>query len=166
MKWIPAYVGLGSNLQDPPRQLRKALAALATVPSTRLVCQSALYGSRPMGPVAQPDFCNAAAGLLTQLDADSLLGALRALEGSLGREPARERWGPRVIDLDLLAYGGERRSGAALTLPHPGIAERSFVLRPLCDFAPNLVVPGVGRVADLAARLSADGLWVIDAAGH
>lgn len=166
MKWIPAYVGLGSNLQDPPRQVRQALAALATLPGTRLVCQSALYGSRPFGPVAQADFCNAAAGLLTQLHADALLAALRTLEVALGREPARERWGPRVIDLDLLVFGNERRTGAALTLPHPGIAERSFVLRPLRDFAPDLIVPGVGRVADLAAKLSSDDPWVIDAAGH
>ena len=164
MKWIPAYVGLGSNLQDPPRQVRSALAALAKLPSTRLVCQSALYGSRPMGPVAQADFCNAAAGLLTQLDAAALLAALRALELSLGREPVRERWGPRVIDLDLLVYGDERSSMDALTLPHPGIAERNFVLRPLCDFAPDLVVPGVGRVSDLAAKVSTADLWVIDGA--
>jgi 2-amino-4-hydroxy-6-hydroxymethyldihydropteridine diphosphokinase len=78
----------------------------------------------------------------------------------------RERWGPRVIDLDLLVYGSERRSSAALTLPHPGIAERSFVLRPLCDFAPDLIVPGVGRVADLAAKLPAADLWAIEPARH
>lgn len=166
MRWIPAYVGLGSNLQDPPRQVRRALAALAQLPATQLLCQSQLYGSKPFGPVAQADFCNAAAGLLTQLDADALLAALRALELSLGREPARERWGPRVIDLDLLVYGSERRSSPALTLPHPGIAERSFVLRPLCDFAPQLSIPGLGRVTQLAARLPADELWIIDAAKH
>jgi 2-amino-4-hydroxy-6-hydroxymethyldihydropteridine diphosphokinase len=163
MKWIPAYVGVGSNLQDPPRQVRAALAALAELPATQLVCQSRLYGSRPLGPVAQADFCNAAAGLLTQLDAHALLAALRTLEHKLGREPTRERWGPRVIDLDLLVYGSERRTGASLTLPHPGMAERSFVLRPLCDFAPDLLVPGLGRVADLAARLPGDDLWLIDA---
>jgi 2-amino-4-hydroxy-6-hydroxymethyldihydropteridine diphosphokinase len=144
MNWIPAYVGLGSNLQDPPQQLRLALAALATLPATRLVCQSPLYGSRPFGPVPQPDFCNAAAGLLTQLGAPALLAELRNLEQQLGRTPGAERWGPRVIDLDLLVYGSERCDAAALTLPHPGIAERSFVLRPLCDIAPDLMVPGLG----------------------
>jgi 2-amino-4-hydroxy-6-hydroxymethyldihydropteridine diphosphokinase len=113
--------------------------------------------------VAQADFCNAAAGLLTQLDADALLAALRALETALGREPVRERWGPRVIDLDLLIYGDERRDSAALTLPHPGVPERSFVLQPLCDFAPDLMVPGLGRVADLAAKLPAGGLWPMTA---
>ena len=79
---------------------------------------------------------------------------------------ARERWGPRVIDLDLLVYGVERCGSAALTLPHPGIPERSFVLRPWCEFAPDVAVPGMGRVAELAARLPADDLWVIDAAAH
>ena len=163
MRWIPAYVGLGSNLQDPPRQVRAALDALARIPATRLVCQSRLYGSRPMGPVAQADFCNAAAGLLTQLDAEAFLAALRALETALGREPPRERWGPRVIDLDLLVYGTERHSSATLTLPHPGIAERSFVLRPLCDFAPALMVPGMGYASALAAKLPGDDLWPIEA---
>jgi len=161
MNWIPAYVGLGSNLHDPPQQLRRALAALAALPSTRLVGQSPLYGSRPFGPVSQPDFCNAAAGMLTRLDAAALLAELRALEEKLGRTPSAERWGPRVIDLDLLVYGSERRSDAALTLPHPGIAERSFVLRPLCDIAPELMVPGLGTVATLAARISMTDLWVM-----
>jgi 2-amino-4-hydroxy-6-hydroxymethyldihydropteridine diphosphokinase len=161
MNWIPAYVGLGSNLHDPPQQLRRALAALATLPATRLVCQSPLYGSRPFGPVPQPDFCNAAAGLLTQLDAPALLAELRALEQQLGRTPGAVRWGPRVIDLDLLVYGSERRSAAALTLPHPGIAERSFVLRPLCDIAPDLMVPGLGTVAALAAGMAITDLWAM-----
>jgi len=79
----------------------------------------------------------------------------------MGREPSRQRWGPRVIDLDLLAYGEQRRDDPELTLPHPGIAERQFVLQPWCEIAPDFVVPGVGRVADLAARLPADGLWRI-----
>lgn len=161
MNWIPAYVGLGSNLHDPPQQLRRALAALAALPATRLVCQSPLYGSRPFGPVLQPDFCNAAAGLLTRLEAPALLAELRVLEQQLGRTPSAERWGPRVIDLDLLVYGSERRGDAALTLPHPGIAERSFVLRPLRDIAPDLMVPGLGTVAMLAASISMTDLWVM-----
>ena len=161
MHGFPAYVGLGSNLQDPPAQVRAAFDALAAVPQTRLVCRSSLYGSRPMGPVAQPDFCNAAAGLLTELNAATLFQSLRAIERRFGRERNGERWGPRVIDLDLLVYGEERRADPHLTLPHPGIAGRNFVLQPLCDFAPDLLVPGVGRVAALAAKLPADGLWTI-----
>jgi len=160
MNWIPAYIGLGSNLQEPAQQVRRALEALADLPATRLVLRSALYGSRPFGPIVQADFCNAAAGLLTTLAAPKLWSELRRLEQQLGREPARERWGPRVIDLDLLVYGSERRQDSSLTVPHPGIAERSFVLRPLCDIAPELMVPGVGRVATLAAAAGAAGLWL------
>ena len=161
MHGFPAYVGLGSNLQDPVAQVRAAFDALAGLPRTRLVGRSSLYGSRPMGPVIQPDFCNAVAGLLTELDAATLLESLRAIEQRCGRMRRVERWGPRVIDLDLLVYGEECRADAQLTLPHPGLAERNFVLQPLCEIAPDLLVPGVGRVAALAAKLSADGLWRI-----
>jgi 2-amino-4-hydroxy-6-hydroxymethyldihydropteridine diphosphokinase len=119
---------------------------------------SPLYRSRPLGPVPQPDFVNAVAGLLTQLDPRSLLGELQALEWALGRPAERERWGPRIIDLDLLVYGRERREEPGLTLPHRGIVERNFVLYPLCDLAPDLDVPGLGRAAELKGRLASDGL--------
>jgi len=158
---FPAYVGIGSNLRDPERQVRAACATLADLPDTLLVRASSLFGSRPMGPANQPDFCNAVAGLLTELDVRALHAALRAIELRMGREPSRQRWGPRVIDLDLLAYGEQRHADPELTVPHPGIAERQFVLQPWCEIAPDFVVPGVGRVADLAARLPADGLWRI-----
>jgi 2-amino-4-hydroxy-6-hydroxymethyldihydropteridine diphosphokinase len=161
MHWYPAYVGIGSNLHDPPGQVRRALAALAALPATRLVRTSRLYGSQPLGPVAQPDFCNAVAALLTQADASGLHASLRSLELQLGREPTRERWGPRVIDLDLLVYADLRRDEATLTLPHPGIAQRSFVLQPLCDVAPDLQVPGLGRVAKLAAAAPGPAPWVL-----
>jgi 2-amino-4-hydroxy-6-hydroxymethyldihydropteridine diphosphokinase len=155
----PAYVGLGSNLRDPATQVQAAFAALAEIPQTRLVCRSSLYGSSPMGPVAQPDFCNAVAGLLTSLEPGPLLAALRAIEERCGRERERERWGPRVIDLDLLMYAERRSSEPQLTLPHPGLAARNFVLVPWCEFAPDVQVPGLGSVAELAARISTDGLW-------
>ncbi len=161
MHGFPAYVGLGSNLQDPAAQVRAAFDALAELPQTLLVRRSSLYGSRPMGPVAQPDFCNAVAGLLTELDAATLLAALRAIELRFGRESVGERWGPRVIDLDLLVYAEAQCGDAQLTLPHPGLVDRNFVLRPLCEIAPDLLVPGVGRVAALAARVPAEGLWPI-----
>jgi len=164
MSWFPAYVGIGSNLQDPQSQVRGAFTALERLAQTRLELRSSLYGSRPLGPVAQPDFCNAVAGLLTQLDADALFAALRETERQLGRAPPRERWGPRVIDLDLLVYADQRRSDPALTLPHPGIAERPFVLQPLAEIAPDLLIPGLGRAAALAAQLPPaalrpDALW-------
>jgi 2-amino-4-hydroxy-6-hydroxymethyldihydropteridine diphosphokinase len=156
--WQPAYIGLGSNLQEPKTQVRRACAALGGLATTRLVRVSPLYRSRPFGPVPQPDFINAVAGVLTQLDARTLLGELLALERALGRPAQRERWGPRVIDLDLLVYGRERRAEPDLILPHAGIVERNFVLYPLADLAPDLDVPGLGRVAELRGRLGSEGL--------
>jgi 2-amino-4-hydroxy-6-hydroxymethyldihydropteridine diphosphokinase len=159
VRWFPAYVGIGSNLGDPPERVRTALARLAALPLSRLEYSSSLYGSVPMGPVAQPDYCNAVAGLLTQLEAPQLHAALRDIERRLGRESTSERWGPRVIDLDLLAYADVRRNDADLTLPHEGIAARNFVLHPWREIAPDLLIPGLGRVAGLASRLPATGLW-------
>ena len=156
--WRPAYVGVGSNLEDPRAQVLRAIGRLAQLPLTRVELTSPLYRSRPLGPVAQPDFVNAVVGLLTQLEAPALLAELHALEGALGRPAAHERWGPRVIDLDLLSHGRERCSAPALTLPHPGIPERNFVLYPLADIAPDLDLPGLGRVAELRANVTAEGL--------
>jgi len=157
-RWLPAYVGVGSNLSDPAAQVRHAFAALAKLPGTRLVASSPLYRTQPFGEVVQPAFVNAAAGLLTQRTPEELLADLRALERTLGREPPRERWGPRVIDLDLLVLGREIRATAELTLPHAGIAERDFVLYPLGDIAPDLDVPGLGRVAVLRERVANRGI--------
>jgi 2-amino-4-hydroxy-6-hydroxymethyldihydropteridine diphosphokinase len=159
--WQPAYVGVGSNLQDPRAQVLDGLARLGQLPRTRLVLASRLYRSRPFGKADQPDFINAAAGLLTRLDAMALYQSLHAIEVAMGRPERHERWGPRIIDLDLLAYGRERRSDPALTLPHPGIVERNFVLYPLAEIAPDLDVPGFGRVADLAAAVTAEGLTLL-----
>jgi 2-amino-4-hydroxy-6-hydroxymethyldihydropteridine diphosphokinase len=156
--WQPAYIGLGSNLQDPAAQVLRAYAALERLPATRVVSRSPLYRSKPFGPVPQPDFINAVAGVLTQLDSVALLGELLALERAFGRPAERERWGPRIIDLDLLVHGRERRQEPGLTLPHPGIVERNFVLYPLGDLAPDLDVPGLGRVAELKGRLAPLGL--------
>jgi 2-amino-4-hydroxy-6-hydroxymethyldihydropteridine diphosphokinase len=157
--WQPAYIGLGSNLSDPAGQVRQALAALAQLPRTLPMASSRLYGSRPMGPVTQPDFVNAVAGVLTQLTALELLRQLRSLEGRAGRPAEHEHWGPRVIDLDLLVFGREQCTSTELVLPHPGVVERNFVLYPLADIAPDLDVPGSGRVRELLARVSADGVW-------
>lgn len=157
-RWLPAYVGVGSNLSDPAAQVRRAFAALAKLPGSRLVASSPLYRTQPFGEVVQPAFVNAAAGLLTQRTPEELLADLRALERTLGREPPRERWGPRVIDLDLLVLGRESRATAELTLPHAGIAERDFVLYPLGDIAPDLDVPGLGRVAVLRERVANRGI--------
>ena len=111
-----------------------------------------------MGPIVQPDFVNAVAALLTQLSPEELLIRLRAIEADFGRPDRHEKWGPRIIDLDLLVFGGERRATPDLTLPHPGVVERNFVLYPLADIAPDLEVPGLGRVAELKGRIASTGL--------
>ena len=162
-RWVPAYVALGSNLAEPVEQLARAFRALATLPQTRLVLQSARYRSRPLGPVEQPDFVNAVAALLTRLDAVSLLGELKALESRLGRAVPVVRWGPRLIDLDLLLHGNTCSAEPTLTLPHPGLAERAFVLVPLAELCPALEVPGLGRVSTLLQRLQPVDLERIDA---
>ncbi|HEV7631840.1 MAG TPA: 2-amino-4-hydroxy-6-hydroxymethyldihydropteridine diphosphokinase [Steroidobacteraceae bacterium] len=155
--WLPAYIGIGSNVDGPRAQVLTAFDALAQIPQTLLVARSPLYTSRPHGPVAQDDFVNAAAGLLTQLDAAQLLQQLRAIESARGRR-REQRWGPRNIDLDLLVFADQRIETPELTVPHPGIVERNFVLYPLSDIAPQLQVPGVGRVADLKERVDPAGI--------
>jgi 2-amino-4-hydroxy-6-hydroxymethyldihydropteridine diphosphokinase len=159
--WTPAYIGVGSNLSDPRAQVLAACARLAQLPRTRLVLTSPLYASHPFGPVAQPDYVNAVVGLITQLQSAALLRELRNLEAACGRPAQHEHWGPRIIDLDLLSYDHERRAESDLTLPHPGIVERNFVLYPLADIAPDLDLPGLGRVAELKGRVTAAGLRVL-----
>lgn len=151
--WYPAYIGLGSNLNGPERQLCKAFGLLNSLPDTIAVCHSSLYRSAPLGSVEQPDFINAAAALMTQLSAHELLAALQVQEISQGRVRDGEQWGPRLIDLDLLAYSQQRIDDERLTVPHPGIVDRNFVLLPLREIAPDLNIPGLGRVKDLAVDL-------------
>ena len=153
-RWIPAYVALGSNLDDPQVQVGRAFNELGHLPDSRLVARSSLYRSRPLGPVSQPDFVNAVAGLLTQLEPAQLLAGLKSLEQRLGRARPVVRWGPRRIDLDLLVYGAAVIDEPELRIPHPGIAERAFVLAPLAEIAPDLDVPGLGRVTSLLARVA------------
>ena len=157
--WLnPAYVALGSNLDDPRAQVESALDALASVRDAQLVLRSSLYRSRPFGPVEQPDFVNATAGLLTALSPAELLAELQSLETRLGRERPVVRWGPRRIDLDLLVHGSDQCDEPGLTLPHPGIADRAFVLLPLAEIAPELMVPALGRVRALLARVDRSGV--------
>ena len=147
--WMPAYVGLGSNLQGPAGQLASAFDLLAAIPKTRLIARSSLYRSAPFGGIEQPDFVNAAASLLTRLTARQLLSELQEIENRRGRERSGAHWGPRVLDLDLLAYANERIEEPDLIIPHPGIAERNFVLLPLMEVASGLVIVGLGRIAAL-----------------
>ena len=161
-RWVPAYVGIGSNLDDPRKQVERALAALADLDASRLIAASGRYRSAPLGPPDQPWYVNAAAGLITQLEPEPLLQALKEIEATLGRRPLRQRWGPRRIDLDLLMYGAVELATPALTVPHPGLTTRSFVLYPLADFAAEVEVPGRGRVADLLRDVPLAGLEPIE----
>ena len=152
--WFPAYVGIGSNLDNPARQVETAFGALDELPSTRVFLRSSLYRSAPFGGIEQPDFVNAVAALLTQLDPEALLQALQGLQRARGRDQDEVRWGPRVLDLDLLVYSGQTIDKSSLRVPHPGIAERNFVLLPLAEIAPELRVPALGQVARIPVNPS------------
>lgn len=152
--WYPAYVGLGSNLQGPTRQLEHAFELLAGIPTTRLIKKSSLYRSAPFGGVEQPDFVNAVAALLTQLSAAELLLELQRIERECGRQRGDVRWGPRVLDLDLLVYAWQKIDAEDLIVPHPGIGERNFVLLPLGEVAPGLNIPGLGQIEDIDVSFS------------
>lgn len=137
----PAYIALGSNLGDPPAQLKAAVAALARLPRSRLERTSWVYRSAAVGPGSQPDYLNAAALLLTALPPMPLLRALQAIEARQGRVRT-ERWGARTLDLDLLLYGDLTLDTPELQVPHPSMARRNFVLYPLLDIGgPDLRLP-------------------------
>lgn len=143
--WQPAYIALGSNLEQPVRQVEQALMELERLPDSHLVLRSSLYRSAPMGPQDQPDYINAVAALLTQLAAEQLLLALQDIEQRMGRV-RQERWGARIIDLDLLMLGEQKLATNELQLPHPGMTQRGFVIVPLAEIAPQLRLPD-GRTA-------------------
>lgn len=160
---VRAYVGLGSNLREPVRQVQSGLEALTRLPNTRRLRHSALYRSRPLGVVIQPDFVNAVAALETGLSPFALLCYLQHIERQQGRVRDAVRWGPRTLDLDLLLFGEVHMRSPDLTLPHPDLHRRSFVLYPLHEIAPRLVIPGRGAVVELLSTVSRGGLEVLDA---
>ena len=151
-----AYVGLGANLGDREATLLAALDALAAVPGVRVVAVSAFRETDPVGYVDQPRFVNAVAALDTVLGARELLEAMLAIERSLGRTRDGPRFGPRTIDLDLLLYGDAELDEPGMTVPHPRLHERAFVLEPLAELAPGLVVPGRGPLDALRRNLESD----------
>ena len=163
--WRPAYVAVGSNLAGPRRQVEQAFAELAAIPDTRLVSRSSLWRTAPMGPQEQPPFVNAAAGLLTRQAPREFLAALKDIERRMGRTEPVVRWGPRVIDLDLIVFAGEQVEEPGLSLPHPGLHQRNFVLYPLSEIAAELWVPGLDRVGRLRERVSPAGIERLAARG-
>lgn len=159
---IIAYIGLGSNLADPMGQIKLARTACAALSGVQELAFSSLYHSPPMGGGNQPDYVNAVMAVATGLTAIGLLRALQGIEYDQGRVRTGERWGARTLDLDLLMYGDQQIEQTDLTIPHPGMADRAFVLYPLFEIAPELVVPGKGRIADLIAVCPLNGLKRMD----
>lgn len=152
-----AYIGLGSNLHDPVEQVRAALRALDAIEATRVAAQSSLYRSQPVGYAAQPDFVNAAARVESALDAPTLLARMLAVEQAAGRVRTRPN-GPRTLDLDLLLFDDVRIDSEQLSVPHPRMHERAFVLIPLIEIAPGIVIPGRGPALDWLARTDRQGV--------
>ena len=148
------FVGIGGNLDDPAAQVSFAIEALRHLPGIEDFRASPLYESEPLGPPDQPNFVNAAVGFQTPDNAEVLLDRLQAIENRAGRERHGERWGARSLDLDLLVYGDQTFQTDRLTVPHPGIAERNFVLLPLKDIDPALNIAGQGNVSELFEKLA------------
>ena len=142
------YIGLGSNLEDPRLQVSDALVELRDIPNTELLSHSLLYRSDPVGPPGQPDYINAVAKLDTSLEPEDLLDALQAIEQAHQRVRI-EHWGPRTLDLDLLLYANDQIDTERLKVPHPFMTERSFVLYPLAEIEPNLVLPKGDHLSDI-----------------
>lgn len=148
-----AYIGIGSNLGEREVTIRDALELLAADPGLEVEAVSSIRETDPVGVVDQPRFLNAAIRLATDLAPYPLLERLLAVEQQLGRVRTGERYGPRTIDLDLLLYGDEIVDEPGLSIPHPRLAERRFVLEPLVELDPGLVVPGLGPIQALLSEL-------------
>ncbi len=165
MSRVRGYLGLGSNLNNPYLQLQQALASLHAMPEIDLTRISPFYRSLPIGPGEQPDYCNAVVEIHTALSPLDLLEVLQAIEMAQGRDRRNvERWSPRTLDIDVLLYGDSVIDEARLTVPHPEMKNRNFVLTPLADIAAELEVPGLGLVGKLAAALGKEGLQPWDVA--
>ena len=156
------YIGLGSNMDHPQQQVTTALTELACLPDSVLLRASTLYRSAPLGPQQQPDFINAVASLETALTAEALLDALQQIEQNHARVRTMH-WGPRTLDLDILLYGDMSIKTQRLTVPHPEMTRRNFVLEPLLELDPHIDIPGAGLAIDLYRGLQAEPLQRIGA---
>jgi 2-amino-4-hydroxy-6-hydroxymethyldihydropteridine diphosphokinase len=158
---LKAYIGLGSNLADPLAQVKRAMRELNELPGSRVSRQSRLYRSAPMGPPDQPDYINAVVELETTLTADELLSQLQMLEERHQRI-RKQHWGPRTLDLDLLLYGDCTIDNDTLKVPHPGLTQRNFVLLPLFEIAPQLILPDNQPLSEWVQRCSDEGLQCLE----
>ncbi len=152
------YIGLGSNLAEPVNQVVKALRALHSLPQVERISSSSLYASKPMGPQDQPDYVNAVVKIETSLTPIPLLDALQHIEQIQGRERKGQRWGARTLDLDILLFDKEVIESPRLTVPHYGLREREFVLYPLAEIAPDLVLPGGDKLKNILNNCAMNGL--------
>lgn len=153
-----AFIGLGANLNDPIHQVQHALKALSLLPDSQLVQASSLYGSKPLGPKEQPDYVNAVAELATRLTPEQLLSALQRVEQEQGRQRKALRWGPRTLDLDIILYGDLVLNSERLTIPHYHFKLREFVLYPLAEIAPQLILPDGTPLQQLLKQVPQNGL--------
>lgn len=156
------YIGLGSNLENPSIQLHQALESMSGNPAIEVTAVSSFYRNPPMGPQDQPDYVNAAARLEVDLEPEPLLDALQAIENEQGRDRNMHRWGPRTLDLDILLFDEQFIESERLTVPHPGIASRPFVLKPLADIDPDIVIPDHGSVEHLLENCDTYWLEAVD----
>lgn len=158
-----AYVGIGANIGDVETTLMEALWALDSLPQTSIRAQSKLYRSPPWGNTNQPEFINGVVELQTRLAPRVLLNYLLEIETRFGRDRSEgEKWGPRELDLDLLTFGEEQMDEPGMHVPHPRIAERAFVLVPLAEIAPSLVIVGAGTVSDMLAAVDGSQIIAMD----
>ena len=158
-----AYIALGANLRDPEEHVRAGMEELAMLPDSRLAAVSSLYRSAPVGYVDQPDFVNAVATIDTALEPRALLDALLAIEKRYGRVREFPN-APRTLDLDIILYGEDAIDEPGLTIPHPRMHERAFVVVPLAEIAPDAIVPGRGRARDLVSGIDPESVTRIETA--
>lgn len=151
---ITAYIGLGSNLSKPIKQIEKAIEKIGIIPKSRLLSVSSLYLSKPMGPQDQNDYINAVLALETALSAIELLNALQSIENNAGRVRKENRWGARILDLDIILFGNEIINTDRLTIPHYGMSEREFVILPLAEIAPELILPNGESITELSQNIA------------
>ena len=159
---MKAWLGLGSNLQQPLVQLKEALNRLAKQEQVEILRTSSFYQTPPWGDEKQDDFINAVAEIETSLEPVSLLRVLQSIENAMGRRRSGRRWGPRLIDLDLLLYGDLQYHSDELELPHPRMFERAFVLMPMCELETKLEIPGHGLTGKLLQQLDCGSICRLD----
>jgi len=163
---MKAWLGLGSNLQQPVTQLRQALKRLGETTGLEILKTSSFYRTPPWGDKQQDDFINAVVQIETNLEPIPLLHVLQSIENAMGRQRSGRRWGPRKIDIDLLLYGKQQYQSAELEIPHPRMFERAFVLKPLSELDTDLEITGHGTVGELLQDLDCSGIFQLDNRGQ